>query len=266
MIVDYHTHTMLCRHADGTLEDYIRQAADIRLDEIGCSDHSPMPEDYDAKHRMTLEQFLREYKPELLRLRDLYSKIINVKFGIEADFFPGTEDWTRNFLSSHEFDYVIGSVHYLGEWGFDNPIFVHKYDERDIDEVYEQYFDHLRKSAESRLFDILGHCDLVKKFGHRPKKNMEEAVREVMKAVKAADMAVEINTSGMRKPVKEFYPSEPILSIIREYGIPIALGSDAHTPSDVARDFNAARGLIQIYSGGKVSVFTRRQRSEVKIG
>lgn len=264
-LVDYHTHNTLCKHADGALEDYIARAVDIGLNEVGCSDHAPMPNDFDLQHRMTLQQFHRLYKPEVLRLKEKYKDRIAVKFGLEGDFYPGTEHWVREFNSQEQFDYIIGSVHYLGEWGFDNPVFVHEYEERNVDEVYEQYFDHLKRSAASRLFDIVGHCDLVKKFGHRPSKNLEELLREVFKVVKAADMAVEINTAGLRKPVKEVYPSEQILKILREYRIPLALGSDAHVPSDVGRDFELARQLVQKYGNGKVSIFTNRQRTEVSL-
>ena len=265
MLVDYHTHTSLCKHADGVLEEYILHAISAKMKEIGCSDHSPMPNGFDAQHRMTMEQFLQSYKPDVLALKDKYKGRIDVKFAVEGDFFPGTELWVKEFNSQHEFDYIIGSVHYLGEWGFDNPTFVHKYEERNVDEVYDQYYDHIKRSAAAKLFDIVGHCDLVKKFGHRSSKNMEEVLREVFKVVKSADMAVEINTSGLRKPVKEAYPSEQILRIIHEYNIPIALGSDAHSPGDVGRDFDIARQLVEKYGNGKISTFTKRQRSEVRI-
>ncbi|MGA7160401.1 MAG: histidinol-phosphatase HisJ [Bacteroidota bacterium] len=265
MLVDYHTHNPLCKHADGSLEEYIVHAIEMKLKEIGCSDHSPMPNDFDGSSRMTMDQFRKSYKPEVLALKEKYRDKIAVKFALEEDFFPGTENWVREFNSQHEFDYIIGSVHYLGEWGFDNPTNVHKYEERNVDEVYEQYYDHIRRSAAAKLFDILGHCDLVKKFGHRSSKNMEEVLREVFKAVKSADMAVEINTSGLRKPVKEVYPSEQILRIIREYNIPLTLGSDAHSPADVGKSFDVAKQLIEKYGGGRISVFTRRERSELRI-
>jgi histidinol-phosphatase (PHP family) len=265
MLVDYHTHNKLCKHAEGGIEDYVRQALTMRLSEIGCSDHSPMPNNFDEKYRMTLQQFHESYKPDVLALQEKYKGKIIVKFALEGDFYPGTEQWVKEFNDSQPFDYVIGSVHYLGEWGFDDPLFVHKYDEQDIDKVYDLYYHHIKRSAQSALFDIIGHCDLVKKFGHRPAKNMEEVLRETFKVVKQANMAVEINTSGLRKPIKEIYPSEQILEILHEYRIPLTLGSDAHSPSDVAKDFDIARQLVEKYGEGKISIFTRRQRGELKI-
>ncbi|MCX6139140.1 MAG: histidinol-phosphatase HisJ [Ignavibacteriales bacterium] len=265
MRVDYHTHTDLCKHADGHLEDYIRHAVSIGLQQIGCSDHAPMPAGFDDEHRMNDEQFGQEYKPDLFALKERYRGTIDVKAGIEADFYPGTEAWTNSFLTATDFDYVIGSVHFLGEWGFDNPVFVHKYDEQDIDVVYQQYYDHIKRSAQAGLFDILGHCDLVKKFGHRPAGDLTAVLREVMSVVKQSGMAVEINTSGLRKPVHEVYPGDAILSLVKELEIPVTIGSDAHTPADVGRDFETAKALAGRYAGGRVSIYTRRERSEVRL-
>lgn len=265
MLVDYHTHNYLCKHADGTLEEYVQHAIAIGLDEIGLSDHTPLIDDWDNKVRMSLEQFWNEYKPTVLALKEKYKDQITIKFAVEGDFFPGTETWVKDFNAKNDFDYVIGSVHYLGEWGIDNPEFVANYDVKDVDEIYTEYYDHIKRSAECGLFDIVGHCDLVKKFGHRPKKNMEEILRETFKIVKKSGMAVEINTSGLRKKVKEVYPSEQILSILSEYNIPLTLGSDAHTPTDVGADFSIAKQLVEKYGKGKISIFTQRERSEVHI-
>ncbi len=265
MLVDYHTHNELCKHAVGTIEEYILHAVSLGLDEIGISDHTPMPDEWDLAVRMTEEQYWNKYKPEVLALREKYKETITVKFGLEGDFFPGTETWVQSFNAKSEFDYVIGSVHYLGEWGFDNPQFVTKYDLRDVDAIYTEYYDHIKRSAQCGLFDIVGHCDLVKKFGHRPTKNMEEILRETFSVIQQSGMSVEINTSGLRKPVKEVYPSEQILRIISEYNIPLTLGSDAHAPADVGKDFDTAKALVERYGNGKISVYTRRERSEVRI-
>ena len=265
MLVDYHTHNALCKHADGTLEEYVQQAVALGLDEIGLSDHTPMPNNWDIDVRMYEEQFWTDYKPQVKRLQEKYQGKIKIKFALEGDFFPGTEDWVRTFNSKSDFDYIIGSVHYLGEWGFDNPLYVGKFKDVDIDQVYVSYYDHIKRSAQSGLFDIIGHCDLVKKYGHRPTKNIEEVLRETFKVVKKSGMSVEINTSGLRKPVKEIYPSEQILSILSELGVPLTLGSDAHTPADVGKDFSLAKQLVEKYANGKISLYTQRQRSEVRL-
>lgn len=265
MIVDYHTHTALCKHGEGTVDDYVQRALALGLDEIGASEHIPMPDRFDEVHRMTLEQYTRGYAPEVSEAAERYKGTIAVRRGIEADFYAGTEPWVRDFIDRNDFDYVIGSVHFLGEWGFDNPVFLHRYEERDIDATYEQYFDTVARSAKSGLFDIIAHCDLVKKFGHRPTKSMREPIRAMMEAIKKENLAIEINTSGLRKPVREPYPGPEILAVARELQIPITLGSDAHTPNEVGADFDVAAALIEQYAGGRISVFEKRQRKEVPL-
>ncbi len=265
MIVDYHTHTSLCKHAQGDAEEYILRAIELGLDEIGCSEHIPMPGGFDEKHRMSLEQYQTVYAPRVSELRDRHKGKITVRRGIEADFFSGTETWVEGFIRENDFDYVIGSVHFLGSWGFDDAVFVHNFEGRDVDDVYEKYFETVKRSARSGLFDIIGHCDLVKKFGHRPKRDQTEHVRETMKEIRKNNLCIEINTSGLRKPVEEMYPAESILQIARETGVPLTLGSDAHDPADVGADFARAVELIERYGNGRISVFERRQRREVQI-
>lgn len=265
MIVDYHTHTSLCKHAEGELEEYVARALDLGLDEVGCSEHIPMPHGFDSAHRMDIEQYYSTYAPRVEEVREQYRGKIAVKRGIEADFFSGTENWVREFIKENDFDYVIGSIHFLGDWGFDSALFVHQYEERDIDATYVQYFEAVKKSAESGLFDVVGHCDLIKKFGHRPTKDLDDVVRETMKVIRNHGLCVEINTSGLRKPVKEMYPSESILKMIRELQIPLTLGSDAHSPTDVGRDFEKAVALVEEYGRGQIAVFEKRKRQEVKV-
>jgi len=265
MIVDYHTHTSLCKHAQGDAEEYILRAIELGLDEIGCSEHNPMPGGFDEKHRMSLEQYQMNYAPTVTELRDRYKGRITVRRGIEADFFPGTEAWVGGFIRENDFDYVIGSVHFLGSWGFDDMMFVHNFEGRDVDDVYEKYFDAVRQSARSGLFDIIAHCDLVKKFGHRPKRDLTENIRATMDEIRKNNLCIEINTSGLRKPIKEMYPAESILEIARETGVPLTLGSDAHDPADVGADFTRAVELIELYGNGRISVFRGRERSEVRV-
>jgi len=264
-LVDYHTHTSLCKHADGTAEAYVQQAIGLGLTEIGCSDHSPMPDFYDPEHRMTLEEFESIYKPMVSELKTRYKENITVRFGVEADYYPGTEDFVRALVNENAFDFVIGSIHFLDDWGFDNPRYIHRYDEQDVDEIYERYFQTVKQAAASGLFDILGHIDLVKKFGHRPTKSMKEILWETFKVIKENDLAVEINTAGLRKPVHEIYPSVEILEIIKDLQIPLSLGSDAHAPDDVARDFDLAIELVRKYGNSMIALFERRERRLVRI-
>ncbi len=265
LLLDYHTHTKLCKHATGELNEYIEYAIQLGLNEIGCSEHIPMPDGFDAAHRMSLGEFTGVYTQAFLAAKKKYSDRIDVKWGIEAEYFPGTEKYVGDFIEAHGFDYVIGSVHFLGEWGFDNPTDVWRYDVRDIDDIYREYFAALADSARSGLFDVVGHCDLVKKFGHRPSHDMTPAYRDALRAIRKADMCIEINTSGLRKPARELYPGREILAMAKELGIPLTLGSDAHQPDDVGRDFDVAYPLLKEFGNGEIATFTKRKRTMVRL-
>ena len=244
-MIDYHIHTNLCGHAIGEMADYVKEAISSDLEEIGFNDHLPLNGDSGKEQNLSMAfDELPHYVSEVMNLRKSYPEI-RIKLGIEADFTPGTESYTRELLTRYDFDYVMGSVHYIGEWAFDHPGERKEWDSRDVDSVYKEYFELLRKSARTSLFDIIGHCDLVKKFGNRPVGEISRDLDDTAKVFKECGVAIEINTSGLRKPVSEIYPSCEILQVYRKYDVPIVFGSDAHTPDDVGRDFDKAVSLAR---------------------
>jgi len=271
-LADYHLHTPLCKHAVGELGEYVAAARAAVLDEVGCADHIPMPPEYDPEQRMepselpryiALVEDVRRRSTDLSDLPDL-----PVRLGLEADFYPGTEEAVREILASHPWDYVLGSVHYIGEWGFDNPRVRDEWKRRDVAVVWREYFELVRRAAESGLFDSLAHFDLVKIFGFRPAGGPEEEVdlaRPALEAARAAGIAIEVSTGGLRKPCGEIYPAEAILREALAMGIPVTLGSDAHRPADVAAGFGKAGALLR--GGGYKShlLFERRERREAPL-
>jgi histidinol-phosphatase (PHP family) len=265
MIVDYHTHNRLCKHAQGDLEEYIRAAIRLGLDEIGCSDHAPLPGNYDARHRMTVEEFSVDYAPAVTEMAEKYAKKIRIRRAIEIDHLDWATDWNQKFIAENDFDFVLGSVHFIGPLGQEKPLFGPEYGQHELESLYEGYYLAIADSAKSGMFDIISHCDIVKKFGPYTGKRVDELTREAMIQIKNAGICIEINTSGLRKPEKETYPSGRILAIVRELHIPLTTGSDAHTPEDVGRDFDTIVDLVETYGRGKISVFDKRQRTDVKI-
>ncbi len=263
-MVDYHTHTKLCKHAKGEIEDYVKKAIEKNLTEIGVSDHMPLPDGFDPEHRMEVGEF-EIYKNWFESAVDKFGKKIKLRFGIEAEFIEDKIEFIKDFIARGDFDYVIGSIHFLNDWNIASHKEEWKWNGKDVNEVYEIYFRSVKKLVESGLFDIVGHFDLVKKFGHRANKNFDELISEILKLIKVNGLCVEINTSGLRQKVNEIYPSEKILKMIYDYKIPLTLGSDAHNPEDVGRDFEIARALIEKYGDGKISIFEKRRRSEIKI-
>lgn len=265
MIVDYHTHNRLCRHAQGDLEEYIQAAIRLGLDEIGCSDHAPLPGNYDARHRMTVEEFYADYARAVSEMVEKYGKKIRIKRAIEIDHLDWATDWNQRFIAENDFDFVLGSVHFIGPRGQEKPLFGPEYGRDELELLYEGYYLAIADSAKSGMFDIISHCDIIKKFGSFSSKRVDELIREAMTQIKNADICIEINTSGLRKPEKETYPGKRILSIARELQIPLTIGSDAHTPEDVGRNFDTIVDLVEAYGGGKISLFDKRARTEVKI-
>ena len=161
-------------------------------------------------------------------------------------------------------DYLIGSVHFIDEWGFDNPEFIGRYENQDIDLIWQQYFDAVEEMANSKKFDIAGHLDLIKVFKFMPKRDIKLIASNALKAIKNADMVLEINMSGLRKPINETYPSRELLEEAFALGIPITFGSDAHKPEQVGLFDEAIVNLAREIGYTKCAVFKKRERSFIE--
>ncbi len=261
MIPDYHLHTSLCKHAQGTPFEYRAIARDRGIPEICFTDHCPTPDGYDPDHRMSMDRF-SEYRQAILELRD--GDDPDVLFGIEADYYEGCERFLKDWLPSQSFDFVLGSVHFINGWGFDNPEDRHVWDSVDVQATWREYFILIGRLAESGLFDAVGHLDLPKKFGYRPSdRNLAEMALPAMNRIAKARMGLEINASGLTKPVEEIYPSALLLALARERDIPICFGSDAHSPGEVGAGFEAALDLAR--EVGYTHSFRIRQRKKILV-
>ena len=250
-------HTPLCGHAVGEPSKYVEQAIQVGLSEIGFSDHAPLVSHEDANYTMNLSQ-LPLYHQMVREVQARY-KTFSVKLGIEADYIPGFEKKTQEILLAAPYDYVIGSVHFIDQWAFDDPAEKIKWKDKDIDTVYRDYYKLLRQSAQSGLFDIMGHVDLVKKFGHRATGDLTREIEKTAAIFKKSGMVVEINTSGLRKPIQEIYPSLSALKIYFKAGVPITFSSDSHDPLDVGRDYDKASVLAKEAGYKEYAVFKKRK-------
>jgi histidinol-phosphatase (PHP family) len=228
MIVDLHNHTPLCNHAQGSMVAYIQSAIKAGTKIFGFSDHAPM--DFDPEYRMSFTQ-MQEYQKAVIDAKEHYKGKIEILLGYEVDYLPGHMD--KRVLEA-DVDYLIGSVHFLEGWGFDNPEFLSQWREQDVDEVWQKYFDTITKMAQSKLFNIVGHLDLIKVFNFMPSKNIVKIASDALDAIEENNLVIEVNAAGYRKPVKEAYPSKELLQEAYKRGIQITLSSDAHTPQQVA--------------------------------
>ena len=227
MKIDLHNHTTLCNHAEGSVEDYVQSAISKKVDIFGFSDHAPM--DFDPAYRMSFDQ-IPLYFQMVREMKKKYQADIEILLGFEVDYLKGHLD--KRVLDA-DVDYLIGSVHFINEWGFDNPEFIGRYQHEDIDEIWRKYFELVEQMAQSGTFDIVGHLDLIKVFKFMPKKDIRLLAAKALKAIKQADMVIEINMAGYRKPVAEPYPSPTLLEEIYALDIPITFGSDAHKPEQI---------------------------------
>ncbi|MBN1552659.1 histidinol-phosphatase HisJ family protein [bacterium] len=257
-LIDYHIHTVF---SDGksTHNDYIASALKTGLTEIGFTDHichRPVP------WSMELSR-IAELKKTVTTLKNL--ELPGVKLGIEMDYLPGHESDIHSVIRALEPDYVIGSVHFIGDWNYDSPLYISRFSERDLMEIYSEYFDLVGKAAKSGLFDIIGHADLIKKFGHVPGKPLTDLYSKALKIIKSADVCIELNTSGRDRPCGEFYPCDEFIGISSSMGIPVTLGSDAHTADELGRYFGEAIQLLKKLGYRDVSIFKKRCREQFKI-
>jgi histidinol-phosphatase (PHP family) len=264
MPADYHMHTPLCRHAVGEPGEYAAHALKVGLTEIGMSDHSPMERDDFDEWRMRFDQ-LDEYVEKVEKARREYPQL-RIKLALEVDYIPGYEDWIRELAGRHRWDYFIGSVHYVSEsWDLDNPQKLSEWRKRDAFEVWTAYFERLTMAAEAGLFEIIGHADLCKKFCFIPKEDCSHLYHRFLRAAGAHNVAIEINTAGLRKDCKEMYPSPEIVRLAAGYKVPLTFGSDAHAPGETGMAFAAAIALARASGYTHWRRFSDRKSEDVQL-
>ena len=258
MIVDLHNHTVLSNHANGTVDEYILQAIKKGIKIFGFSEHAPM--DFDSKYRISFEQ-MDYYENMIMDAKRRYKKDIDIRLGYEVDYLEGYMD--KRVLDARV-DYLIGSVHFIDKWGFDNPEFIGRYEDENIDEIWQKYFNAVEKMAKSKLFDIVGHVDLIKIFKFMPKKDILDIAKNALLEIKKADMTIEINMAGYRKPIAEAYPSKEILQEAFKLDIPITFGSDAHAKEQVGMFAKEVVELAKSVGYTECATFKNRKREMIK--
>lgn len=269
--IDYHTHHERCGHAEGRLEDYVKRAVEIGLEQIGLSDHMPLlhvdPAEYYPGMAMPMEELPR-YVEEALRLKEKYRDRIDVRVGLEGDYIEGYEEEIERIVTGYPWDYVIGSVHFLGEWDISDSRQLHGWEGKKVLEVYERYYDAVQKAAKTGFYDFLGHLDVIKRFGRRPED--EEAERELerrtLEVIREHDVAIELNASGLVMPCEDMFPKRRMLETAFALGIPVTVGSDAHRPERVALNLDRAVECLKAIGYRELATFKERQRIMVPIG
>ena len=275
MLTDYHVHlrpddvtaTFASAFTAANAARYRDAAEQAGIAELGVSEHI---------HRFQQSLVVWDHpfwREQALDDIDAYCAFVreetDLRLGLEVDFVPGREDRTQNLIERCELDYVVGSVHFLGELAVDFDRFDIWDGAQGPEEVWRRYFEMLAAAARSGLFDILAHPDLVKMWGASrplPAGDLRRYYEPALEAIAESGIAVEVSTAGLRKPVAEIYPAPAFIAGVLEAGAPIALSSDAHLPEQVGFAYDQALELLEALGVRQLAVFERRERRLEPLG
>ncbi len=275
MLTDYHLHLRpdepdtppAAYFTEANVQRYLAAARAAGIAELGVSEHI---------HRFTqaLEIWDHEWWVEQATDDvDAYCDFVRsspLRLGIEADWVPGREQQIADFLDARDFDYVVGSVHFLGDDAVDHEGWdVWDYSGADPDEIWSRYFSTLADAARSGLFDILAHPDLVKVWGRgkpRPAGDLRRFYEPAVAAIAESGIAVELSTAGLRKPVGEIYPAREFAEMCVKAGAEFALSSDAHLPEEVGYGYGQAVDFLRELGIERICAFERRERRLEPLG
>jgi histidinol-phosphatase (PHP family) len=251
---------------EANVDRYLESAEAAGVDEVGVSEHVYRFRDALALWR---HPFWEEQARDDLASYCEFVRSTPLRLGIEMDFVPGAEDRTAALLDAHDFDYVLGSVHFIGEVAVDHEGYDAWAREGDPERVWRRYFETLAEAAHSGLFDILAHPDLVKVWGSGrplPDRDPRFFYEPAVEAIAASGVAVEVSTAGLRKPVRELYPSAALAEMCLDAGAPFALSSDAHVPDQVGFGYKDAVGFLEDLGVSEICAFERRERRLEPLG
>lgn len=265
MLTDYHVHTPLCHHATGWPSEFAARAVELGLAELGIADHNPMPEQFD-NWRMSFADLPR-YLESVEEARAKFPQL-PIRLGLECDFIAGREAWIEKLAGMAEWDFLIGSVHYLpgADWALDDPQHLVRFRGREITDIWASYWRTYERAIRSGLFDFVAHPDLPKKFGFRPPGDLRRFYEPALAALAECGVAFEINTAGLRKDCAELYPARDFLELACSAGVAALINSDAHAPAELGFGFAEAVTLARDVGYTEVVRFSRRQRSLAPLG
>ncbi|WP_028307467.1 histidinol-phosphatase [Desulfitibacter alkalitolerans] len=254
MTVDYHVHSLGHgdrKHIISELRPFLDKAKTMGLKDIGFADHDRYLDNINFKN---YEELSREYSH------------INIRVGLEFEYFPHLVYEMSRVIQRHNFDYTIGSVHFLGDWNFDHPDHMNQYKKWNVEDFYTKYFQTVLGCIETGLFNIAGHIDLAKVFNYRVEQTkVLKLIEPVLAEIKLQSMAMEINTGGLYKPVNEIYPSMDIIKMAVKRDIPLTISSDAHRFEDVGRNSGMVVEILKELGVKWVAGFNKGHMVEIPL-
>jgi histidinol-phosphatase (PHP family) len=275
MLTDYHVHlrkdgnefTAEEAFTPANAERYQEVAAERGVQDLGVSEHV-------HRFRQALDVWQHPFwrqnaSDDLDAYCDFVREQTSLKLGIEADYIAGAEDRMATLLDGRDWDYVIGSVHFIAGEALDMQGDWDIWRSSDPDKVWMRYFETLGEAARTGMYDIIAHPDLVKVWGAdgpKPSRDLRFYYEAAMEGIADSDVAIEVSTAGLRKPVGEIYPAPGFLEMCLEEGRPVALSSDAHTADDLAYAYDQALELLESLGVDRLAVFDGRERRLEPIG
>ena len=275
MLTDYHVHLREDRDArpgdeaaftEENVERYLEAAREAGIEELGCSEH--VYRFVEALDVWTHPFWEEQARDDLGAYCD-FVRSTPLRLGIEMDFVPGAEDRIANLLEAGGFDYVLGSVHFIGDAAVDHERFDAWERTGDPDAVWRRYFEMVSEAARSGLFDVLTHPDLVKVWGRGrplPDRDPRFYYEPFAEAVAETGVAVEVSTAGLRKPVGEIYPAPALAQMLVDAGAAFALSSDAHVPGDIGHAYDQAVETMRGWGIDEIATFEGRRRRMEPLG
>ena len=252
-MIDYHLHVIA--HGDRlmTVEnilEYCEVAHERGIRQMGITEHDRYLEDID----LAAFQEAREM-----------SQDVGLRLGIEIDFIPGNEEEMDRVVTALPYDYVIGSVHRVDCEEVDHPDHMEIYEKWETYNLYETYYENVRKAVLSGRFEIIGHPDLIKIFRHFPDQDITPMLEETADAVAESGVVVDVNAAGLRKPIGEVYPARDFLEMFYRRDVPIILSSDAHAANEVAAGYDESLKLVHDVGYREVVTFKDRERGTLAL-
>lgn len=267
MKINYHIHTTF---SDGSSKmlDYCEIAIRKGFNEIAFTDHLTIFPDGSAEPYSLNELKLGDYVKEVEKASEKYEGRLNVRLGLEVDYIPGNEEILRKLLNSHEFDLIIGSVHFVDGICIDSSKQRKIVDEavkrQGFDVFYSKYLNLVGRAVETGFFDIIGHIDLVKIWGFNPTNGFDDE-RKILELIRRKKLCLEVSSRGLRQPINSAYPSPRILKEAYELNIPITVGTDAHFAEEIDYAYDFLMKYIKTVGYEQVTVFSKRKPFEKNI-
>lgn len=266
-LVNTHCHTGYCGHAEGDVAQYAQIAHEAGLTTLAFTDHFPLTKVFDPDDYLSIAD-LSAYKQDIIEVARKYSDM-EIILGCELDYLGTFEDRDSLQDTLDDFDLVLGSVHFVDAWPFDDPAKAGRWEEPGAaDEIWKRYVDLWCEAASdtSLRYEVMSHPDLAKKFDHYPKFDLSPYYKRMADAANAGGRMIEVNTSGSYYKCKDMFPCIELLEEFKHAQVPATVGTDAHEPKNVTRDIEAGYDRLRRAGYKHLTVPTRdRDRREIAL-